>query len=182
MKLSIKPLLLVGMTVIALAGCDRVTTMKQKIACIDMAQVLRDSVVGEQEAEHNKQVKAVLLKAQRQAQNHYKGLSDQQLNKARMADTMIINQQWLAEQRDARNQSIKIISGVVDTYRKEHGLTLVIDSTQVIAADGQADISADIIEQLKDVKIDYGELPRVSFKGAGEDKPSQGTPSEETKH
>ena len=167
-KFSVKSLLAICVVVVSLTGCDREETMGQKVAFINMEEVLTQSPVGRQEMERNAKVKAVLLQAENQAKDAYQAMSEAQQEKSRTADATVLNRQWVAEQNHARAQSVTAITNAVEAYRKSHKIAVVVDSRSLIAAAKENDISKDIISQLKEVKVDYGRLPEISVKKAAE--------------
>jgi len=167
-KFSVKSLLAICVVVVSLTGCDKEGTMEQKVAFINMEEVLTQSPIGQQEVDHNAKVKTVLLQAENQAKETYQAMPEEQQQKSRAADATILNRQWMVEQNHARAESLKAITTAVETYRKSHNIALVVDSRSLIAADKENDISKDIISQLKDVKVDYGKLPEISVKQAVE--------------
>jgi len=159
-----RTVVVVGAVIFGLTACDQNDSAQQKIAYVDFSTVLKDSVVGKQEAEHTKKVKERLLSAEKDAEQHYKALPDEQQKQSRQADSVIINRQWLAEQQHARIVSLKTIKEAVEAYRQKNTLTLILDRQQVVAASMDADISKQIIAQLADVSVDYGNLPVISIR------------------
>ena len=156
--------LTVGLIMSALAGCDQFGQSQQKIVFIDMAKVIKTSDIGRQESAWQKKVHDILVQAGKSAETRYSTLNAEQVQKSRAADTMLLNGQWMAEQRHAREASLKAIAAAVEAYRVNHKITLVLEQHQVIAIDKRADITQDIIRQLHGVKINYGKLPEVSLK------------------
>ncbi len=156
--------LTVGLMISALAGCDQAEQSQQNIVFMDMAKVLNTSDIGKQESARQKKVHDILIQAEKSAEARYSSMSTEQIQKSRTADTMLLNGQWMAEQRHAREASLKAIAAAVEAYRVNHKITLVLDQSQVIAIDKRADISQDIINQLRGVKVNYGALPEVSLK------------------
>lgn len=156
--------LVVGLIMSALAGCDQSEPSQQKIVFVDMAKVLETSDIGKQESAWQQKVHDILVQARKSAETRYSSMNAEQLQKSQAADTMLLNGQWMAEQRHAREASLKAIAAAVEAYRVNHKITLVLDQHQVIAIDKRADITQDIIKQLHGVKINYGKLPEVSLK------------------
>lgn len=156
----------VSLLISALAGCEQVEQQQQKIAFIDMEKVLQKSDISKQESDRQQKVHNILTQAQKEAEARYGAMADEQRNKSQAADSILLNGQWIAEQRHAREASLKAIAAAVEAYRVNHKMTLVLNQNQFIAIDKRADISTEIIEQLKGVKVNYGELPEVAFKTA----------------
>jgi Skp family chaperone for outer membrane proteins len=163
-KYSVASLLLVSAAVMSLSGCDKGNAVTQNVAYINMGEVLSQSSIGKQEASHTDQVKAILQKAEKDAENTYKTMPTEQVEKSRSADATIINRQWVAEQRQARAESLKAVVKVVEAYRSSKKISLVLDSSNLVAASKESDITKEIIGELKDVKVDYGKLPEISIK------------------
>lgn len=172
-------LLTVGLIMSTLAGCDQSEPSQQKIVFIDMAKVLKTSDIGKQESAWQKKVHDILIQAEKSAETRYSTMNAEQVQKSRAADTMLLNGQWMAEQRHAREASLKTIAAAVESYRVNHKITLVLEQNQVIAIDKRADITQDIIRQLHGVEVNYGKLPEVSLKK--ETSKDKTPPSEEAK-
>ncbi|EKS6650385.1 TPA: hypothetical protein ACOEMP_002299 [Enterobacter hormaechei subsp. hoffmannii] len=154
--------IIVGAIIFSITACDQVKRSQQEIAYVDLAIVLKDSVVGKLEAEHMQKVKERLLSASKDAEAHYDSMPEEQRNKSRQADAIVINRQWQAELLHARTASVKSIKDAVEAYRQKNKITLVLDRQQIVATSGEADISQDIIHQLSSARVDYGELPKIS--------------------
>ncbi|MEJ5073899.1 hypothetical protein WH357_16410 [Enterobacter ludwigii] len=147
-----------------LAGCDQKNTSAPDIGVVDIGKVLKDSTIGKQEIEHDKQVQAVLIKANDEAKKGYAALSADEQKKASDADAKILNRQWLAEQKAARQASLDAIAKAVDTYRQEKKLALIVDNQNVISSDAKLDVTADIITRLEKTQVTYGNLPTITVK------------------
>lgn len=147
-----------------LAGCDQKNALVTGIAVVNIDQVLRDSTIGKQEADHDKQVQALLLKIHDEANKAYANLPAEEQQKSRAADAETLNRQWLAEQNAARQISLKVIANAVSEYRQEKKLLLVVDSQNVIARDDSTDITADIVSRLEKTQVSYDPMPSISVK------------------
>ncbi|MDW5501851.1 OmpH family outer membrane protein [Pseudomonas lundensis] len=161
---QIKKLFILGVMATALAGCDQMGLTHSSIAYVDVAKTLSDSPVGKQEAEHNQQVRDVLLRANNEAQAKYKTMPESQQQQSRAADALALNELWQGEQGHAREQSIKAITAVIEDYRVSHKLDVVMNKATVLAADKKNDITDEIIAQLKSTQVKYGQLPTVTMK------------------
>ena len=170
------------LAVSSLAGCDQKEAPANDIAVVNIAQVLRDSQAGKQEAEHDKQVQALLLNVYDDASSKYARLPAAGQQKSRDADADTLNNQWRAEKNAARQVSLNAITKVVDAYRQEKKLRLVIDSQTVISRDDNADITADIISRLDQTEVDYGPLPVISVKTPAEAPVKPETPKTRKTH
>ncbi|KLF28693.1 hypothetical protein YA29_16555 [Klebsiella aerogenes] len=153
--------------------------MQQKISYVDVAEVLKTSSIGQQEIARNQQVKDILEKAQKDATARYADMTEAQRQKSTMADSELLNRQWVAEQQHARQMSLEAIAKAVETYRSGHNLSVVLSKSQIIAGDASLDISKDIIAQVKATKVDYGALPELTIKDTNSNSSAEkGTSSE----
>ena len=149
-----------------LVGCDQGGKMNHNIGFVDMEKVLNSSSVGKQETKHNQRVLEVLKTAQKEAQEAYSGMPEEQRKKSQLADAQILNNQWMVEQKHARVISLKAIMTAAEGWRHRHQMVMIVDSRQVVAGDPEADVTKAIIAELATVKVDYGNLPQVSIKKA----------------
>ncbi len=162
-----------------LAGCDQKKASAPEIGVVDMGKVLKESAIGKQEIEHDKQVQAVLIKANDEAKKGYAALSADEQEKASNADAQVLNRQWMAEQKAARQASLAAIVKTVDAYRQEKKLVLIVDNQNVISSDAKLDVTADIITRLEKTQVTYGNLPTITVKppqAAGSDTPAETEP------
>ncbi|MCS2148709.1 hypothetical protein MUU51_10170 [Scandinavium sp. H17S15] len=164
-----------------LAGCDQKNASTPEIGVVDIGKVLKDSAIGKQEIEHGKQVQAVLIKANDEAKQGYAALSADEQKKASNADAQVLNHQWMAEQKAARQASLAAIVKAVDTYRQEKKLALIVDNQNVISSDAKLDVTADIITRLEKTQVTYGDLPTITVKkpeAAESETPAEHAPNE----
>lgn len=159
---SLKYISAVCVMVIGLSGCDQLGANQSKVAYVDIAKVLNESSIGKQEAKHNQDIKAVLLKAESDAKEKYTAMSEKQQQQSREADNLTLNQVWMAEQQHSREVSIKAITEEAENYRASHKIDYVMVSTSILAAKEGADITNDLIKQLEKKKVNYGDLPKIS--------------------
>ncbi len=161
---QVKKLFILGVVAAVLSGCDQMALTSPKMAYVDVAKTLSDSPVAKQEFEHNQQVRNVLIQANNEAQAKYKTMPEAQQQQSRAADSLALNQLWQGEQNNAREQSIKAITAVIEDYRVNHKLDVVMNKATVLAADKKDDITDKIIVLLKGTQVKYGELPKVTIK------------------
>lgn len=161
---TIRNILVISALAFVLTACDQEKVMQQKIAYVDISTVLKESSVGKLEIEHNEKVKARLLSVEKDAEVRYKAMPSAQEKESRIADAQIINRQWLAEKRHARLISVQAIKKTVETYRQKQNIAMVLTGESIVAVDKGADISKKVIDQLKDIQVDYGELPVIKIK------------------
>lgn len=138
--------------------------MQQKIAYLDPGKVLTESVIGKQEQARQQKVHDILLQAGKDAEARYAEMTQEQKQKSALADQTILNNQWQAEQRHAREISMKTIAAAVEAYRVNHKIDVVLSQNQVIAIDSRSNITKDIIDELKKIHVDYGSLPVITIK------------------
>lgn len=177
----IKYALTICMASIFLTGCDQPGSGHSKIAYVDVTKVINNSAVGKQEAEHNNDVKNVILKAEADATEKYKSMTTLQQQKNREVDNQILNQLWMAEQQHSREVSIKAISDEAEKFRVSKGLDYVINSAFVLAAKEDANVTDELIKQLEQKKVAYGDLPKISVANAGSDSSNPGDSSQSGK-
>lgn len=173
----IKYALTICMASLFLSGCDQIGAGHPKIAYVDVTKAIKDSAVGKQEAEHNNDVKNVIIKAQAEATEKYKSMTTLQQQKNREADNQILNQLWMAEQQHSRELSIKAVSDEAEKLRVSKGLDYVINSAFVLAAKEDTNVTDELIKQLEKKKVAYGDLPKISVANAGSDSSNPGDSS-----
>ncbi|MEG1421748.1 hypothetical protein [Citrobacter sp.] len=159
---SLKYISAVCVMVIGLSGCDQLGLNQSKVVYVDIAKVLNESSIGKQEAQHNQDIKDVLLKAESDAKEKYAAMSEKQQQQSRAADNLTLNQVWVAEQQYSREVSLKAITEEAEIYRVSHKMDYVMVSTSLLAAKEGADITSDLIKQLEKKKVNYGDLPKIS--------------------
>ncbi len=114
-------------------------------------------------------VRALLIKANSEAESHYKNLSSDKVDGAKRADRQIINNQWLVQQQVARKAVLDEVASVVEELRRKDGYSVVLDKTAVLAIGERDDITEQVINLLKNSTVDFGALPEVSIKKDGAD-------------
>ena len=138
--------------------------MNQKIAYVNVARLISESSLGRLESARNEEVKAILMKAEAAAQKAYLSMSVEDMQNNRAVDAANINQSWLIEQKNSRSMSLSFALKKVEEYRKAKNFNIVLNSEHVVAADEEYDITNDILESLKDINVDYGDLPTFTMK------------------
>lgn len=133
--------------------------MNKKIAYVNLAKIITESSVGVQEQERLNKVKEILVAAELAAQQIYTTMSEEDIQRNRAVDIANINQSWQIEQQNARSISLKTIVDEVDNYRKDKNLDMILNGEIVVSAESKFDVSEEIIERLKEVCIEYGEMP-----------------------
>lgn len=139
-----------------------VSIMFKKIAYINIARVLNESQVGLLERERLNEVKNILMEAEKAAMQIYETMSEQDKQRNSAVDMANINQSWQIEQQNARSISVGAIINEVDSYRISKELDMILNQDFVLSAESKYDVTSDFIEVLKDISIDYGNLPNFS--------------------
>lgn len=146
-----------------LTGCDNMGK-QQSIAWVDYAQLLENSAPGLQEKSHNNEVKTILLKAKQSVQETYTAMDKDKAARSQLADTQMLNKQWLLEQRQARQKTMDVLNKSITDYLEKNHLRAILPKEEAVAVAPDADITQIIIDKVKDVKVDYGKLPEVTIK------------------
>lgn len=155
--------------------------MFKKIALINIAKVLNESQVGVLERERLSEVKNILMNAEQTAMQIYEAMSELDRQRNSAVDMANINQSWQIEQRNARSISVGAIIHEVDNYRISKGLDMILNQDFALSAELEYDVTSDFIEVLKDINIDYGNLPNFSVKRKStEGKECETVPSSES--
>ena len=102
------------------------------------------------------------------------------LQKATLADKLLLEKSWNQQRTRARAETLKVIYAAVGKYREEQKIELIAHKTAIIAGDEGADISDEIVTRLKGQQIKYGSLPEVSTRDANS-TPAVKSPAEPQK-
>ncbi|MTH46195.1 OmpH family outer membrane protein [Intestinirhabdus alba] len=144
-----------------ISGCDT----KSKIATVDINGLLANSPLAQQEQKRLEEVKKILLQANLQAQEKYKDVTDRRrTQEAQQADTKTINMLWTMQQKAAREAVMDEVRSVINEIQQKEGYAVVIDKTNVVAAEVNVEITNKALVLLKDVKVDFGPLPQITIK------------------
>lgn len=157
-----RDIFIVSFMTLALSGCERPDSANSKIAYVDVAKAISDSSIGLQEESRNLKVRNILLKAEAGANEKYKMMSEKQKQQSRDIDNLTLNQVWIAEQQRSRDLSIKAIAEEAELYRSTHNMDFIVVNTSVLAAKESNNITGDLIKQLKNKTVNYGELPKIN--------------------
>lgn len=141
--------------------------MNQKIAYVNLTRLMGESPLGILEYARNEEVKSVLIKAEAAAQKAYLSMSEEEKQNNRAVDVANINQSWLIEQKNSRSMSLSVALKKIEEYRKAKGFNIVLNSDYIVCADEEYDITNDILLSLKDINVDYGDLPTFTMKNDG---------------
>lgn len=138
--------------------------MNPKISYVNLTRLIGESPLGILESARNEEVKAILLKAEAAAQKAYLSMSVEEMQNNRAVDAANINQSWLIEQKNSRSISLSFALKKVEEYRKEKALNIILNSEYIVCADEEYDVTSDILLNLKDINVDYGDLPTFTMK------------------
>ncbi|ADU61380.1 MAG: OmpH family outer membrane protein [Pseudodesulfovibrio sp.] len=169
---------LLGFTI--LTGCNQ-QQAGVAIGVVDEAAAFKDNKAAAAAMAYLQELGVPL---QKKAEEAYKAMQEEQNEttvnayKAAMGDLQSImneEQQRVVALIDAK------FNEVLDTYRKEKGLTLILSKQSVIASDDTVDITADITAAMDKVELDL--TPPAKPEAPAEAAPAAQaeTPAEETK-
>lgn len=162
-RVSVKKAGLMGIALLALAGCDNGSN-KQTLAWIDVASAVNTEALMQQEKARNEEVQKLLRSVESTAKARYESMDKETRQRAMEADAALLNNEWQIEQARTRKIVIDAIVQAAEDYRKQHNISLIVDKTQMVAADPALNITEAITASLKDKKIDFGQLPDVKMK------------------
>ncbi len=147
-----------------LAGCDSKSTGEKTMKFVNIEQVIIDSGFAAQEKTHLEAVHQSLQSGATLAEEAYKSLPQDKLAQARQADANVLNGLWQAEQRAARNVVIAQVAKAAEQYRAAHKIDAIMPAQTALSYSKELDVSADLIAQLKNEKVNFGDLPTITQK------------------
>ncbi|KGT95923.1 hypothetical protein NG99_00710 [Erwinia typographi] len=142
---------------------------------VNVEQVLKDSGLLAQEAGHLDVVRAKLVEGADRAAASYSEMTLENQQKARAADSRLLNIQWQAEQQAARIAVISELKKAVAAWREKHHAAAVLPAGLALSVSAQADISGEIAKVLKEQSVQFGTLPEVTLKTEEPDAEVEGT-------
>lgn len=146
-----------------LFGCEQKSDFTGEVAYINLTKILNESEAGNQEKARNQKVKDVLVQAEQDAQSVYQSMNKEEALKARAADELSLNNEWARSRQKSRTVTLKTITEKVEEVRKQKKYKMVMAQENIMAADNSLDMTQDVINQLKETKIDYGALPQITI-------------------
>lgn len=144
----------------------------QSVRIVDIQQVIINSGLAEQEAEHLKSVRKTLADGLTLAQAQYENLPEEKKNEAKQNDNKLIEYQWQNERFLARKAVGQTIQNAIDKWRIKNNISIIIPRQQALSLDKGLDITPLIVKELKGAKVKFGELPVISLKQK-ENSPSE---------
>ena len=149
----ILPLICIVALVIGLSACNQEPSVK--IGIVDEAAAFKDNKVATEAMAHLQEMGKPL---QDKAEAAYKAMQENQteetvaaykLAMGELQNTMTAEQQRIVAMVDAK------FTEVLENYRKDKGLTLIMSKQSVISASESVDITADIVTALNAVTLDF---------------------------
>lgn len=155
---------LLGLTL--LIGCNQQAS-QVSIGVVDDAALFQDNKVTAGAMAYLQELGAPL---QKKAEEAYKAMQADQNEQ-----TVATYKQAMGELQGVMQAEQQRVIALIDTkfneiienYRKEKGLTLIVKKESVFAADESADITADILAAMEKVAIDYS-APKAEAPAAAE--------------
>lgn len=154
-------MIIMALSILLMGGCD----MQKKgndVAYVDLEAVMSMSGLAQQEKEHMDLVIETLKKAQTEAVKIYGIMDNEQREKTRQADQILLGRVLTEAGQSARNSILSEVRQAVDKVRQQEGLRIVMDGSLILASTDDANLTVKVTEALKDVKADFGPLPSVS--------------------
>ncbi|WFS62546.1 OmpH family outer membrane protein [Pseudodesulfovibrio thermohalotolerans] len=149
----ILPLFLVAALVLGLSACNQEPSVK--IGVVDEAAAFKDNKLATEAMAHLQEMGKPL---QEKAEAAYKAMQADQteetvaaykLAMGELQNTMTAEQQRVVGLVDAK------FNEVLDNYRKEKGLTLILSRQAIIASSETVDITKDIVAAMDKVQVDF---------------------------
>lgn len=131
---------------------------------INMERIMSESGLAEQEAIHLKAVRENLINGAEKAKVRYSSLEKSKRQEAAVADTLIFTVQWRTEQQIARQIVMQQIQQVSEAWMKANSVRAILPLDGAVAIAKEADVSAQIISQLKGKQVIFGSIPVISLK------------------
>lgn len=173
----ILPLLFVAVLALGLSACNQEPSVK--IGIVDEAAAFKDNKLATEAMAHLQEMGKPL---QDKAETAYKAMQADQteenvaaykLAMGELQNTMTAEQQRIVGMVDAK------FNEVLDTYRKEKGLSLILSKQAVIASDDAVDITKDIVAAMNKVTMDFSlpEAPKAEAPASTTEAPKAETPA-----
>ncbi|WP_420301036.1 hypothetical protein [Enterobacter sp. BNK-8] len=152
-----------------LSGCDdNRSESHANIALIDLPKAFTSSEIAIQEKERVDSIIRTMQDAMDKSKKEYDKLSPEKAEEARKADAVKMGIVLEQSKHLARLSSLKVILEEIEKMRKEGGCSVILLRTSVVSADEQMDITNALVQRLKGLKVDYGEMPAFTVKDTTE--------------
>lgn len=143
---------LLGLTL--LAGCNQEQAASITIGVVDEAAAFKDNQAAAKAMTYLQELGAPL---QKKAEEAYKNMQAEQNE-----DNVKAYKEAMGELQNVMNAEQQRVVALIDAkfnevlnnYRKEKGLTLILSKESVIASDETVDITADIVEAMNGIELD----------------------------
>lgn len=157
----ILPLLFVALLVLGLSACNQEASVK--IGVVDEAAAFKDNKLATEAMAHLQEMGKPL---QEKAEAAYKAMQANQTEETVAAYKLVMGE--LQNTMTAEQQRVVgLVDGkfneVLENYRKEKGLTLILSKQSVIASSETVDITKDIVAAMNQVQMDFSvpEAPKA---------------------
>lgn len=147
-----------------LVGCDAQQSGEKQMKFVNVDKVLVDSGWVKQEQDYLKAVNENLKQGLQLAEKSYANLPADKVEAARQADQHVLSQQWEAQKVAARSVVANAMKKATDTYRSDKKIDVLMPTQTALSVAPELDVSADLTNQLKTTKLDFGKLPVITLK------------------
>lgn len=130
------------------------------VAYVSYTKTLKESTILAQENTHNDKIRLLANVATNKMLKKYYSLPEPIRREIRMIKNIKMNNELRSEQGRTRRISHKVIEDAIEEYRVENHYSMIFNKDISGTPDDGKDISVEIINKLKDTKVDYGELPK----------------------
>ncbi|WP_326469260.1 hypothetical protein VPX56_00595 [Enterobacter wuhouensis] len=151
-----------------LTGCDNGDKgkMSNTIRFVDTQKVMVDSGLARQEAEHLQAVYGALKEGLALVESHYGSMEKENRQQAEQSDRQILEMQWQAEQRSARQIVNNVMLRTIAGWQQKKRIDAVLPKQSALALNADMDVTADITDELRTATITFGKLPEINLKQA----------------
>lgn len=137
---------------------------KHDLVYVNTAQVLSASSLHKQEQERMAEVMALLQKAELDASQLYKTMSEEEARETKIVDQQLLGQ-FLDESRQSIRQAVLLeINNAVKTVIAREHYSVAVDATLVLANDTSMDITDKIVQELANIKVNFDPLPEINVR------------------
>ncbi len=135
---------------------------KHDLVYVNTAQVLSASSLHIQEQERMAEVMALLKKAELDASQLYKSMSEEDARKTKIVDQQLLVQ-FLEDSRQSIHQAVLLeVNNAVKTVIAREGYSVAVDASLVLTNDTSLDITDKIVQELAPIKVNFGPLPKIN--------------------
>ncbi|PKA32760.1 hypothetical protein CWR41_00240 [Cedecea lapagei] len=154
---------------VVLSGCDNNRSESHtNIALIDLSKAFTSSEIASQEKERIDSIIISMQDIMDKSKKEYDKLSPEKAEVARKADAVNMGIFLEQSKHSTRLSSLKVIQEEIEKMRKEGGYDVILLRSTVLSADEKMDITNALVQRLKGLKVDYGEMPAFTLKDTAE--------------